>query len=65
MFKDFSNDYLDLDINDLKKKSFSCKYLDRSSFDTDLYRCLTFKIKSGYYGSVSEIIDKETKKIKI
>lgn len=64
MFKDFSNDYLDLDINDLKKKSFSCKYLDRSSFDTDLYRCLTFKIKSGYYGSVSEIIDKETKKSK-
>lgn len=62
MFLSFSTNYVSSIKDEKIKKTFSCEYIEKKSFFTDDYKCLTFKITSGYYGNAGNINNVETKK---
>lgn len=64
MFISFSNNCSVAKKDNIKQKTFSCKYLSNQDIITDTFECLSFEIQSGYYGSVSTIVDADTREEK-
>ena len=62
MFLSFSTNHVSSTKDEKIKKTFSCEYIEAKSFVTGSYKCLTFKITSGYYGNAGNINNVETKK---
>lgn len=46
-----------------KKKTFCCKYIDKSDFEK--YISYVFQVNSGYYGSSSTIVNSETRELRL
>lgn len=63
MFADFFSEYTNgVDDTD-KKKTFHCLYKNTNKGETETYNYIYTLIKSGSYGSSSEVVDNNTKKI--
>lgn len=64
LFSDFFSSYAEIKIDTGKQQTFSCEYDESFCDETTGFRLLYAKVSSGYYGSSSDIIDSDTKKVK-
>lgn len=65
LFEMFFRAHENMEKDDVKKQTFSCKYKELFSHDTAGFRMIYAKIQSGIYGTSSEIYDADAKRIKL
>ena len=63
MFVDFFSAYTNSVDDTDKKKTFHCLYNNTNTGETETYNYIYTLIKSGSYGSSSEVVDNKTKKV--
>lgn len=64
IFKNFFERYKLMEIDDEKQQSYKCEFNEKDRIETNDYIVYCARVYSGDYGSTSDIINLQTKKIK-
>lgn len=65
LFESFFHAHENMEKDDIKKQTFSCRYEDSYTRDTAAFKMIYAKIQSGIYGTSSVIYDADTNRVKL